>query len=260
MHDSSVILKARGVAKILGEGRRDPSFRLGPIDLDARAGEILAVVGTSGAGKSTLLSVLSGITPPDSGSVLLQWGGQGIVISPAAGGSWRRARLHLGFVHQDPSGSLNPRRSIVDQVADPLRIHGLCPRREAIKRAAEDLEVFGISSKLAPRYPSQLSVGQRQRVAIARAMVHRPAVLFLDEPTSSLDPSVQAEVLQVLRNLRGPGVAIVLVTHDLAVVRSLADRIAVVSEGRIVEVGDAEPSFESPRSVQLRKLLAASFF
>lgn len=258
MQGSNFILRATGIVKTLGASRGDGSFTLGPINLDVLSGEVLALVGSSGAGKSTLLAALSGTVLVDSGESSLRLNGERLVISPSSGASWRSTRRHLGFVYQDPTGSLNPRRTILDQVVDPLRIHGLCTRSEARERAIEALEMVGIRGNLASQRPAQLSGGQRQRVAVARAMVHRPAVLFLDEPTSSLDPSVQAELLQVFRKLRGPDVSYVLVTHDLGIVRSIADRIAVVGDGQIVEIGDVEARFEDPRSVELRLLLAAS--
>jgi len=254
------ILKVRDVVVTKGARDRMGSFILGPVSLDVESGETLAIVGFSGAGKSTMLRVMIGMEVLQRGDVLLSFDGEDISLAAANGKLRKKLLSQIGFVNQDPSGSLNPLRSIVDQIKDPMVIHNLCRNGEMDERAIHELELVGIPPEMADKLPGQLSGGQRQRVAIARSLVHRPKIVFLDEPTSSLDPSVQAEVMQVLRNRHTPDMSFVLVTHDLGVVRSLADRIAVISNGKIVEVGEVEACFTHPQSVEFHNMLSAAMF
>jgi peptide/nickel transport system ATP-binding protein len=163
------------------------------------------------------------------------------------------------MVFQDPMASLNPRATVERIVSDPLRIHGMVPRAERPAAVAELLKRVRLSPELAPRRPHELSGGQRQRVAIARAIATEPELIVLDEPVSSLDVSVRAQILNLLLDLKeASGVAYLFVSHDLAVVRAMADRLAIMAEGRIVETGPPEEVLRAPRSEAARALVAAA--
>ena len=204
-------------------------------------GGVLGVVGESGSGKSTLARVLLGLRAPDGGTVSLF--GRPLAGLPRK----ERARL-VQPVFQDPYGSLNPRRSIEAIVRLPLDVHDIGPRADRPKVVRDMLQRCGLPERLLSAKPGQLSGGQRQRVAIATALVMRPALLVCDEPTSALDVSVQAQVLALLQDLRAAfGLTYVFISHDLAVVRSIADTVAVMKAGEVVEHGPAEQVFTAPR-------------
>ena len=222
----------------------DVSLRVAP-------GQVLGIVGESGCGKSTLARILLGLLPPSAGSVRV--GGKTL----AETGRRERAAL-IQPVFQDPMSSLNPRRRVGAIVALPLQAQGGIGRREMRGRVAEMLVRVGLGPDYAARYPGQLSGGQRQRVAIARALIADPRILVCDEPTSALDVSVQAQILNLLAELRaGFGLTIVLISHNLAVVEHVADEVAVMYLGRIVEQGPAEAVFAAPRHPYTQALLAA---
>jgi peptide/nickel transport system ATP-binding protein len=189
-------------------------------------GEVFGLVGESGCGKSTILRVLAGLNRDYAGRIQLA----GTPVAPRRGkGFFKRVQM----VFQDPYGSLHPRQTVQAQLIEPVRIHGL-DRAEA--RVKDALRAVGLGSAFRFRYPHQLSGGQRQRVAVARALILEPEVLLLDEPTSALDVSVQAEVLNLLADLReARGLTYLLVSHDLAVVAHMCDRLAVMESGRLVE-------------------------
>ncbi|WP_138466939.1 ABC transporter ATP-binding protein [Poseidonocella sp. HB161398] len=220
------------------------------LSLVLRKGETLGLVGESGCGKSTAVNAMLGLLPLDGGSVRL--GGRDI----AAMGLAERVR-RVQVVFQDPYSSLNPARRVRDLVAQPLRLHrrGTDPGPEV----AEMLERVGFPARLAEAYPAELSGGQRQRVAIARALVMRPEVLICDEPTSALDVSVQAQVINLLLELRRElGLSMVFVSHNLAVVEHLADRVAVMYLGEKVEEAPVDALFRAPRHPYSRALLGAT--
>ena len=195
------------------------------IALDVQPGESFGIVGESGSGKSTVLRALCGLAPLSSGTVQL-------VGNAAAPGS-KAFRRAVQMVFQDPYGSLHPRQTVDRILAEPLAIHGVADTEARIERALEEV---GLGGGFRFRYPHQLSGGQRQRVAIARALILEPQVLLLDEPTSALDASVQAEVLNLLENLRRQrGLTFVMVSHDLAVVTHLCERLMVMQRGLAVE-------------------------
>jgi ABC-type glutathione transport system ATPase component len=239
-----------------GEGGA-PGFELLVPRAEVRAGETLAVCGSSGSGKSTLLAALAGLLRPASGAV--RHATPAGRIDPYGGSvrDWRRHRRHVGFVYQDPREYLNDRRTVVDIVADPLHVHGLFDRGERRERATEALRDVGLTRVQAERSPGALSGGQRQRVAVARAMITRPRLIFLDEPTSALDVSVQAAVVELLRRFHAGDrrAGFVLVTHELALARQLADRIIVLDGGRVVDSGPVEDVFGRPSSAVTRALL-----
>ncbi|MBS7811579.1 ABC transporter ATP-binding protein [Roseococcus pinisoli] len=215
------------------------------------AGSVLGVVGESGCGKSTLARMILGLLPPSAGDVLVD--GQRLSDMD------RRARARLiQPVFQDPFSSLNPRRRVRDIVAMPLMAQGNISRTEMDRRVEEALSRVGLSVEQGSRFPSQLSGGQRQRVAIARALVLRPRIVVCDEPTSALDVSVQAQILNLLAELRRElGLTYLFISHNLAVVEHVASEVAVMYLGRIVETNESEALFADPRHPYTRALLAS---
>jgi peptide/nickel transport system ATP-binding protein len=251
------VLEALGLTRIYrprgAVWRRGREIRaVDDVSLALHDGELLAVIGESGCGKSTLARLLIGLDAPQSGSVTIA----GTPVGQLAA----RARAQaVQPVFQDPRGSLNPRRTILEILVQPLRLHGLGEPAGRERRAREMLERVGLPQRLAAAFPAQMSGGQRQRVAIARALMLEPRALLLDEPTSALDVSVQAQILNLLQELRREtGMAYLLITHDLAVVRHVADRVAVMQAGRIVEEGAAEAVMQRPRHPYTRALLRAA--
>jgi peptide/nickel transport system ATP-binding protein len=224
------------------------------ISLRLHAGETLGIVGPSGCGKSTLCRALMGLNPVRGGEVMLQ----GRDLRRLQGQDLRQARQRLQMVFQDPLACLNPAMTVIDSVADPLLIHGLASPGQAREQARTVLESVGLDASLAQRLPRQLSGGQQQRVAIARALVLQPAVLLCDESVSMLDAEVQAEVLQLLRQLQKQlGVAILFVTHDLGVASGFCHRVVVLDQGRIVEEGPGDVMLQAPAAAITRELVEA---
>ena len=224
------------------------------VSLSVAQGETLAIVGESGCGKSTLGRLMLNLITPDSGSV--RFGGEDLVrLSPAA---MRARRRDMQLIFQDPFASLDPRMTVEQAVAEPLRLHRIVPRSEERARVADLLSRVGLRPELARRWPHEFSGGQRQRVAIARALASQPKLIVGDEPVSALDVSVQAQVVNLLSDLiRDLGLTFVLISHDLGVVRHVADRVAVMYLGRIVEQGPAEDVLSAPKHPYTRALLAA---
>ncbi|MEW5880338.1 MAG: oligopeptide/dipeptide ABC transporter ATP-binding protein [Pseudomonadota bacterium] len=221
------------------------------VDLDIRRGDVLGIVGESGCGKSTLARMLLGLLAPTSGRITLD--GQDI----AALGRRAVAR-RVQPVFQDPYSSLNPRRGIASIVALPIEVHGIGTASERRAKAIEMLERVGLPARYADNTPGQLSGGQRQRVAIARALVMRPEIVICDEPTSALDVSVQAQILNLLLDLRREfGLTYVFISHNLAVVEHIATQVAVMYLGRVVEQADTETLFRAPKHPYTQALLAS---
>jgi peptide/nickel transport system ATP-binding protein len=217
-------------------------------------GESMGLVGESGCGKTTLARLVMGLARPTQGRILFQ--GQDLArLGPKA-----LAKIRPGFqmVFQDPYGSLDPRRRVEAIVAEPLVGLGRDPRRTREAKVADALSAVGLKAGDGRKYPHEFSGGQRQRIAIARALVMRPALIVADEPVSALDVSVQAQVLNLLCTLRADhGLAYLFISHDLAVVRYVSDRVAVMFDGSIVETGPTEPLFAAPRHPYSRALVAA---
>jgi peptide/nickel transport system ATP-binding protein len=220
------------------------------VTLTIGAGEAFGLVGESGSGKTTVLRALAGLIAPSGGEIRLA--GRRIGVERK-----REERRLLQMVFQDPYGSLHPRHTIDDILAEPAEIHGLDNIGRRIERALAEV---GLGPEHRFRFPHQLSGGQRQRVAIARALILSPPILLLDEPTSALDVSVQAEILNLLNSLREErGLTIVLVSHDLAVVANICDRLAVMRQGEVLETLDVEQLAEArPNHPYTRQLLRAS--
>ncbi|MGB5302217.1 MAG: oligopeptide/dipeptide ABC transporter ATP-binding protein [Gemmatimonadota bacterium] len=253
------ILSVRGLRKSFPIGRgwagqAGALEALAGVDLDLHSGEVLGVVGESGSGKTTLGRCVLRLIQPSGGDVTLD----GSDFLALRGRRLRRRRRRLGVVFQDPYTSLNPRMQIGQIVAEPLRASGRLPASAASEKVVELLERVGMEPRFMTRYPHEMSGGQRQRVAIARALATDPDILVADEPVSALDVSVQAQVLNLLLDLkREGGLAMLFISHDLAVVERIADRIAVMYAGRIVESAPTDRLISHPLHPYTQALLSA---
>ena len=217
-------------------------------------GEVLGLVGESGCGKSTLSRAILRIVPATQGEIDFE-GHDLLAMSPR---TLLTVRPRLQMVFQDPFASLNPRMTIAEALAEPLHVHHVVPHEEIDKRVRQLLDQVGLDARFIGRYPHEFSGGQRQRIAIARALALQPHLLVADEPVSALDVSVQAQILNLLGQLvRANGLAMILVSHDLAVVRHLADRIAVMYLGHIVEIGETEEVLRTPLHPYTQALISA---
>ena len=225
------------------------------VSLEVRRGQVLALVGESGCGKTSLARAVSGLIAPRSGGVFLD--GQDVTGFPGSLGSQARAAVQMVF--QDPFDSLNPRKTVYATLVQPLRIHGIVPAQGLRAEVLRLLGLVGLPATAMDRYPHEFSGGQRQRIGIARAIAPRPRLLIADEAVSALDVSIRAQLLALLARLkRELDLSVLFITHDLAVVRSFADRVAVMYLGRLVEEGPVERVFRSPLHPYTRALLAAT--
>ncbi|MGP3968769.1 dipeptide ABC transporter ATP-binding protein [Streptomyces sp. 6N223] len=253
--DTPDILRLTALHKSYPVGRHGLLARKGPalhalrgVNLRLAPGETLGLVGESGCGKSTLTRVILGLEPPDSGTIHIK----GVGADP------RRLRRTAQLVFQDPYASLNPRHTIGQVIAEPLRIHRLARPAEIPGRVAELLDLVGLDAAMASRLPRDFSGGQRQRIALARALAVRPSLLVLDEPVSALDVSLQAQIVNLLRDLQSRlGISYLFVAHDIAVVRHMSDRIAVMYLGEVVEEGPADDLCTRPLHPYTAALLSA---
>jgi ABC-type glutathione transport system ATPase component len=235
--------------------RGAPHRAVDGVSFSVARGETLGLVGETGCGKTTVARMIAGLLTPTSGEVRFA----GVEVAACRGRRLKALRRELQVVFQDPQGSLNGRKTVGAIVAEPFVIHGLLPERGARRRrVAELIEHVGLDPSLLSRRPADLSGGQRQRVGIARALALEPKLIIADEPVSALDVSVQAQILNLLRDLqRDLGLTLVFISHDLAVVRHMSDRIVVMQAGKAVEIADADELYANPAHAYTRTLLAS---
>ena len=254
------ILEARALVRYFGGERTFPFGRapliraVDGVSLAIRRGETFAIVGESGCGKSTLARLLLNLIPPTSGSVVFE----GREITRAPPEEMRRLRRHMQLIFQDPFASLNPRMTVGALIGEPLEVHGIAKGAERQSRVAKILRLVGLPLAYAGRYPHEFSGGQRQRIGIARALATAPRLVIGDEPVSALDVSIRAQVINLLEDLKAElALTLVLVAHDLAVIRHTSDRVAVMYLGEIVELAECDALFETPRHPYTRSLIEA---
>jgi ABC-type dipeptide/oligopeptide/nickel transport system ATPase subunit len=250
MNTATPLLEVRDIGKTF-RARASVIRALSGVSLSIQPGQFVGVVGESGSGKSTLARVIMGLESADSGEVSLDG-------RPAPQRRTRVQRRLVQMVFQDPRSSLNPRMSIMDSVEDFAIVHRLGDRAERKRRATRALDQVHLSSTVASRRPPELSGGQLQRACLARALITEPKLLVADEPTSSLDVSIQGQILNLLDELRG-SLSILLISHDMGVIRFMCDEIHVMLNGEVVESARAAELFENAQHPYTRKLIHASF-
>lgn len=264
MTDSQTpLLEACGVSRLFAVRGSGGLFRarhwqraVDDVTLAIHPGEVVAVVGESGSGKTTLGRMMLGLTPPSTGSIRYH----GTDIATLRGAGWQAFRRDVQVVFQDTGGSLNPRHTVADSIALPLR-YNLGLKARALEQEIDSLmDQVGLApAHFRQRLPHELSGGQRQRVGIARALASRPAIIVADEPVSALDVSIRAQILRLMADLRRERqLAYLFISHDLGVVRALADRVIVMYQGQVVEAGTADEVFQTPQHDYTRRLLAAT--
>jgi oligopeptide/dipeptide ABC transporter ATP-binding protein len=256
----SALLKVENISKTYSSsgglfGASKSARVVTDVSFSLQRGDVFALVGESGSGKTTIGRMLLRLIEPDAGNIAFD----GIDVRALEPAALRRLRRRIQIIFQDPFGSLDPRVRIGAAIAEPIVLHGLRPRHQVAGRVAELLSLVGLDASHAQRYPHEFSGGQRQRVAIARALAVEPELIVCDEPVSALDLSIQAQVVNLLGELRAKlGVSYVFISHDMAVVRHLATHVGVLYAGRLVESGPSETIFADPRHPYTRMLLAAT--
>jgi oligopeptide transport system ATP-binding protein len=241
-------------AGILFERTVDHVKAVDDVSFEVAEGETLGLVGESGSGKSTTGYCVLQLLKPTSGSILFQ----GQELTTLGREELRKMRREMQIVFQDPYASLDPRMTVGDIVAEPLLVHSIGTRKDRRARVRDLLDVVGFDPSFTNRYPHEFSGGQRQRIGIARALALSPKLIVCDEPVSALDVSIQAQILNLLKDLQQDfGLTYLFIAHDLAVVRSMSDRIAVMNRGKLVEIGPAEEVYTNPKDDYTKALLSA---
>ena len=250
----STMVAVRGLKKYFGPSDR-PVRAVDDVSFDIRKGEALGLVGESGSGKSTIGRSMLKLVDPTAGEVVFD----GVDLAPLSPRAMRPYRRHLQIIFQDPYASLNPRRRIGDTLGEALSTHGLHPGRARAGRIHELLRLVGLAPEHARRFPHEFSGGQRQRIGIARALAVEPRFIVADEPVSALDVSIQAQVINLLSDLRERfHLTMLFISHDLDVVEYLCDRIVVLYLGKVMEIGPAREMYRTPLHPYTRALLEAS--
>ena len=235
-------------------GSAEPVKAVDGVSLDIHRGEVLGLVGESGSGKSTLGRSILRLVPITSGRIAFE----DTELSALAGKSLKQFRHRMQMIFQDPYASLNPRMTVYDTLAEPLLLHGLVQKADLDRAIRELMDNVGLARAFVRKYPHEFSGGQRQRIAIGRALATRPEFMVADEPVSALDVTIQAQILDLLADLtKEYGLTMLFISHDLAVIRQIADRIAVMYRGKLVEEGPTTQVFETPQQDYTRSLLAA---
>jgi len=258
---NGALLRVTGLSKhfpirsgVIFERTVDAFRAVDDISFEIAEGETLGLVGESGSGKSTTGYCILQLLKPTEGSINFM----GTELTELGREDMRRMRRELQIVFQDPYASLDPRMTVGDIVAEPLVVHSIGTRRDRRSRVRELLDVVGFNPSFTNRYPHEFSGGQRQRIGIARALALSPKLIVCDEPVSALDVSIQAQILNLLKDLqRDFGLTYLFIAHDLAVVRSMSDRIAVMNRGKLVEIGPAEEVYTQPQEDYTKALLSA---
>jgi ABC-type oligopeptide transport system ATPase subunit len=258
---ASSLLKVEGLKKyfpvrkgVLIERTVDEVKAVDDVSFEIREGETLGLVGESGSGKSTTGYCILQLLKPTAGSIVFD----GVELVGLGREELRKTRREMQIVFQDPYASLDPRMTVGTIVAEPLDVHGIGTRRSRRDTVRRLLDVVGFNPEYTNRYPHEFSGGQRQRIGIARALALNPKLIVCDEPVSALDVSIQAQILNLLKDLqRDFGLTYLFIAHDLAVVRTMSDRIAVMSRGKLVEIGPAEEVYTTPKDPYTKQLLSA---
>ncbi len=231
-----------------------PFFAVRDITFNVGAGESFGIVGESGCGKTSLAKAVMGLLQPASGRILFE----GQAVSGLNGEAFKAYRRSVQMIFHDAVGSLNPRQTVLQMLEEVLRVHRMRPEGAIRSRVAELRELVGLPSDVLQAYPRELSGGQCQRVSIARCLALEPRLIIADEPVSALDVSVQARILNLIRSLqRELNLAVLLISHDLAVVRNICDRVCVMYQGEVIEHGSAIEVMDKPREAYTKSLLAA---
>ncbi len=256
--ESGTLLQVDGLTKrFLQKGALLPSRRryftaVDAVSFDIKDGEVFGLVGESGSGKSTVARMIATLMPIDAGEITFD----GEKMSAMGASELARYRRQIQMIFQDPYSSLNPRMSVGDIVAEPLIHHKILSRAEVAPRVRELLDHVGLASDAHRKYPHEFSGGQRQRISIARALATQPRFLICDEPTSALDVSIQAQILNILKDLQEYlGLTMLFISHDLPVVRQMCDRVGVMRQGKLVEMQETSALFEAPKTAYTRELL-----